>query len=183
MHKYSRYKRPKDNKKASQKFGSSTIVVCIEASKQPDGKYLSFTDNGREYTGKEVIEWAMEVEELGAGEIIITSVDREGTGKGFDIELTKKVTSAVSIPVITHGGCGKKEDVVQLFSETKSHSVAIASLIHYDCFKEHKSFFNANDEGNIDFLKSGKIFSSIQPTNIKQIKEELKKNNIPCRYI
>ena len=78
-------------REASRKFGSSTIVVAIEAIKQANGEYYCFIDNGREETGIEVTAWAREIEELGAGELIITSVDREGTGEGFDIDLIKKI--------------------------------------------------------------------------------------------
>src|SRR3990167_373236 len=91
---------PQIIKEAANKFGSSTIVVTIEAIKERDGRYLAYTDNGRQFTGVEV---------LGAGEIIITSVDREGTGEGFDLELTRAISEAVSIPVIAHGGGGKIE--------------------------------------------------------------------------
>ena len=87
-------------KKASQKFGSSTIVVAIEAIKSKDGKYYAYIDNGREPTGIEVVEWAKKIEELGAGEIVVTSVDRDGTGLGFDTELIKSISSVVSLQVI-----------------------------------------------------------------------------------
>ena len=106
-------KNPEFIKKASREFGSSTILVSIEAIKDND-KYQAFTDNGREYTGLDVFEWAQRIDELGAGELVITSVDKEGTGKGFDIELISKINNLVSIPVIAHGGAGKKEDVIDL---------------------------------------------------------------------
>src|SRR3989338_7010492 len=87
-------KNPEIISEASRKFGSSTIVISIEAIRQPDGRYLAYTDNGREYTGVEVLEWAKRVETLGAGEIMLTSVDKEGTGSGYDIELTRMVADA-----------------------------------------------------------------------------------------
>ena len=86
-------KNPEIIRQASEAFGSSTIVIAIEAIKQNDGKYLCYTDNAREYTGVDAFEWAQRAEELGAGELIVTSVDKEGTGEGFDIELTKKVAT------------------------------------------------------------------------------------------
>ncbi len=91
-------------RQAARKFGSSTIVVSISAIKQPNGKYLAFTDNGREHTGVDVFEWAIHAFKLGAGEILLTSVDREGTGLGYDIELTRRVAESVPIPVIACGG-------------------------------------------------------------------------------
>ena len=94
-------------------FGSSTIVVAIEAIKESDGRYLAYTDNGREYTGVEVFEWAKKIESLGAGEIVITSVDREGTGEGFDLELITKLSSLVNIPIICNGGGGASAMVIK----------------------------------------------------------------------
>ena len=106
-------KNPEFIKQASREFGSSTIVVAIEAIKS-NGKYLAYTDNGREYTGLDVFDWAQKIAELGAGELVITSVDKEGTGNDFDTELISKINKLVPIPVIAHGGAGKKEDVVNL---------------------------------------------------------------------
>ena len=106
-------KNPEFIKQASREFGSSTIVVAIEAIKS-NGKYLAYTDNGREYTGLDVYDWAQKIAELGAGELVITSVDKEGTGNDFDTELISKINKLVTIPVIAHGGAGKKEDVVNL---------------------------------------------------------------------
>ena len=99
---------------ASNMFGASTIVVSIEAIRQPDGRYMAFTDNGRNITNREVISWAKHVEQLGAGEILITFVDNEGSGKGLDIDLARKVSGAVSIPVVVHGGVGQMKHVLDL---------------------------------------------------------------------
>ena len=98
-------------------FGSSNIVVAIEAIKQTDGKYLAYIDNGREHTGIEVVEWAKKVEQLGAGEILVTSVDRDGTGSGFDIELNKSITDNVNIPIIAHGGASTVDHIESAFKE------------------------------------------------------------------
>ena len=87
-------KNPNFITEASRAFGSSTIVVAIETIKQPNNSYLAYTDNGREYTGVDAISWAKEVEEHGAGEILLTSIDQEGTGNGFDLELTSIVSAA-----------------------------------------------------------------------------------------
>src|SRR3989339_200173 len=116
---------------ASRKFGSSTILVSIEAIRQPDGRYLAYTDNGREYTGMEVLDWAKRVETLGAGEIMLTSVDREGTGKGYDIELTRRISELVSIPVIACGGAGKKTHLSDVIKSGKADAAAISSMFHY----------------------------------------------------
>ena len=122
-------KNPDLIEKASRMFGSSTIVVTIEAIKESEGKYLAYTDNGREMTGIEVVEWAKKVESLGAGEIIITSVDKEGTGEGFDIDLTRMVSEAVSIPVIAHGGAGSMKDVQKVVETAGASAVGVGSLV------------------------------------------------------
>lgn len=174
-------KRPNFIKEASEEFGSSTIVITIEAIKTSDGKYYAFTDNGREYTGIEVIEWAKKAEELGAGEIVTTSVDMEGTGKGVDIELIKNITEAVSLPVIAHGGIGSINDVEKLFLSGLTNSIAIGSSLHYNSIKN----FNIGDinknEGNIDFLLSGKNANNFENFNIIELKEYLKSKLINCR--
>ena len=169
-------------REAANKFGSSTIVVAIECIRQPDGKYFAFVDNGREHTGMEVLEWAKKAEALGAGEIVLTSVDREGTGKGFDIELTKMVATTVGIPVIAHGGPGQADDFPEITKEGKADAVAAASVIHYDFISRQQSNMESRTEGNVSFLKSGRTASAqIQPCNLLAIKAALRNNGIPCR--
>lgn len=175
-------KRPEIIKEASRKFGSSTIVVTIEAIKQEDGRYLAYADNGREYTGIEVLSWARKVEELGAGEIVISSVDHEGTGLGFDITLTKLIAEAVSIPVIAHGGAGCIEDIKSVILDGKADAIAIASMLHYGYINDNAVSGDYRKEGNIEFLKSGRSFSKINIATIPQIKEYMYQENIPCRY-
>lgn len=174
-------KTPELLREASREFGSSTIVVAIEAIKQDDGKYCSFIDNGREYTGLEVEEWAKRVEDLGCGEIIITSVDRDGTGKGFDTDLAKLVSECVTIPVIIHGGAGNKNDVLSIFKSGDINSISIASLIHYDFIRNNKFAINELKEGNFEFLKSGRQNFQINAIGIQELKEYLRTNNIDCR--
>ena len=173
-------KNPELIKEASLCFGSSTIVVSIEAIKQPNGNYLAYTDNGREFTGHNILEWAQEVAELGAGEIIISSVDNEGTAEGFDIELTKMISESVNVPVIAHGGAGSIKDVVDVIKIGKADAVSIASILHYGI--KHKFVNNNNnDEGNTEFLKKNTGFSKINPISLLDLKKELIKNNINCR--
>lgn len=169
-------------KEASVMFGSSTIVVAIECIKQPDGSYLSFVDNGREQTGFEVLSWAKKVESLGAGEIVLTSVDREGTGKGFDAELTRMVSTAVGIPVIAHGGAGRTEDCSEIVNDGKADAIAVASVIHYAFISQHGSNMENRTEGNVSYLKSGRTtFNQIKPCSLFSIKQELQKKGISCR--
>ncbi|MBU1196103.1 MAG: imidazole glycerol phosphate synthase cyclase subunit [Proteobacteria bacterium] len=168
-------------KKASRKFGASTIVIAIEAIRQPDGTYMAFTDNGRNYTGKEAVSWAKEVESLGAGEILLTSVDQEGSGDGLNIDLISQISDSISIPVVAHGGTGKLSHVSDLFAKVPVSGVAIASLFHYDYISMNRNTDGYEKEGNIDFLKSNRILSTIQPSTINGLKKYLKDKNISCR--
>lgn len=172
-------KNPQLIREASRMFGSSTIVVAIEAIKY-EGKYLAYTDNGREYTGIDVFEWAQKMDELGAGELVITSVDKEGTGEGFDIDLISKISLSVSVPVIAHGGAGKKEDVLPVIKQANADAVAIGSLLHYHFIKE-KDYTHSMPEGNTQFLKQNRSFHTFEPCSISELKEYLVKNNIDCR--
>jgi imidazole glycerol-phosphate synthase subunit HisF len=165
---------------ASNIFGSSTVVVAIEAIKEKDGTYLAYTDNGREHTGVEVRSWAKKVNELGAGEIIITSVDREGTGQGFDIELVHMVAEAVDIPVVAHGGVGNVRHITELITSTHVEAVSVASILHYDYILDHSSVVS-DQEGNSEFLKSKGRFGLIDPIDIPSLKKSLVRDEINCR--
>jgi cyclase len=176
-------KNPKFIKEASNKFGSSTIVIAIEAIKQSDGRYLAYIDNGREETGVEVIQWAQQIAELGAGEIMITSVDRDGTAEGFDIDLIKSISNVVNIPVIAHGGASTMNNILDAIQIGNASALAIASIFHYASMKKLVHTNSEILEGNNSFKNSGKIFSIINPCDISDVKKSLKDNNIPCRPI
>ena len=165
---------------ASRLFGSSTIVVSIEAMLE-NGKYLVYTDNGREYTGVEALTWAKKAEELGAGEILLTSIDREGTGEGFDEDLTIMVAKAVSIPVIACGGCGSLEHVAGVIRAGGADAVSIASVLHYS-MAGRSNASKIPGEGNTEFLRSGRSLSTITPLEISDIKKYLRLHAIPCRH-
>jgi cyclase len=125
-------KTPELITKGAQMFGSQCIVVSIEAKSTGQGKWEAYTDNGREKTGLDAVQWAIRVEELGAGEILLTSIDKEGTMKGFDLDLVSAVSSSVSIPVIACGGAGTAEDVVKCVKQAKPDAIALASILHYN---------------------------------------------------
>lgn len=116
------------------RFGSQAMVLSIEAKRAAPGKWEAYTDNGREHTGLDVVAWAKRGAELGAGEILVTSVDREGTRKGFDVELVKAVTEAVSVPVIASGGLGSPLHLIEVVRDGGADAVAIADAIHYGRF-------------------------------------------------
>ena len=124
-------KRPQLISEIANRFGSQCIVLSIEAKKQSNS-WEAYYDNGREHSGKDTIEWAKQGEELGAGEILLTSVDQEGTGKGFDLELIKKITSKVNIPVISSGGMGELNHLDDAVKEAKSDAIAMANVLHYN---------------------------------------------------
>ena len=115
----------------ARQFGSQCMVLSIEAKKVGNDQWEVYTDNGRERTGLDVIEWAKFCVSQGAGEILLTSVDREGTRKGFDIELVNAVSAIVNVPVIASGGMGKPEDLLQVVFEGGADAVAMADILHY----------------------------------------------------
>ncbi len=172
-------------KKASRTFGSSTILISIEAIKKSDGSYEACVDYGRELTGVDAIAWAEKAVELGAGELMVTSIDKEGTGKGFDIELTRMISEKVSVPVIACGGCGKSEQVLEVISKGRANAVSLASTLHYNLIKNGNFVSNKDDysgEGNTEYLTcSDRIPSSIQTTHIAEMKNYLNLQDISCR--
>ncbi len=117
--------------RAAERFGSQCVVLAIDARKNPDGSFEVVIAGGRIPTGKELIEWAKEGERLGAGEILLTSMDADGTKAGFDLEMTKAVADAVRIPVIASGGCGSLAHFAQVFEETDCDAALAASLFHF----------------------------------------------------
>ena len=123
--------RPAFLREAAEAFGSQCIVLSVEAKRRAPGRWEALTDNGRERTGVDVLTWVAEAERLGAGEILITSVDAEGTRRGFDRELFQEVRQRVSVPVIGCGGAGSAEHVVDLAREGVLDAIACASLFHY----------------------------------------------------
>ncbi len=136
---------------AAQRFGSQCVVVAIDAKRNNKGGFNVYINGGRIDTGIDALEWAKEVESLGAGEILLTSMDTDGTRSGFDIELTKTVADMLSIPVIASGGCGSLEHFAQMFKTTGADAALAASLFHYGELK------------------------------VKQVKDYLKKENITVR--
>ena len=124
-------KRPELISEAAWKFGSQCVVVAIDAKRREGGGFDVYLNGGRVNTGRDVVEWALEAEKRGAGEILLTSMDADGTKDGYDIQLTKAVTQAVNIPVIASGGAGKLEHFAQVINEGGADAVLAASLFHY----------------------------------------------------
>jgi cyclase len=131
----------------AERFGSQCMVLSIEAKKVSLNKWEVYTDNGRERTGLDVMEWVKQGIKLGAGEILLTSVDREGTRKGFDLDLVRQVTSDVTIPVIACGGMGKLDDFIEVVDNAGADAVAMADVLHYQrvTVKEIRSHARLHD--------------------------------------
>ncbi|MGZ3158121.1 MAG: imidazole glycerol phosphate synthase subunit HisF [Burkholderiaceae bacterium] len=127
---------------ASQKYGSQCIVVAIDAKRAGDNKWEVFTHGGRKATGIDVVEWAKKMEQLGAGELLLTSMDRDGTKSGFDLALTRAVSDAVTVPVIASGGVGGLQDLADGIKVGKADAVLAASIFHYGqhTIQEAKNF-------------------------------------------
>lgn len=123
---------PKLITEISRHFGSQCMVLSVEAKQVGSEQWEVYTNNGRERTGMDVIAWVKRGVELGAGEILLTSVDREGTRKGFDISLMRAITQEVSVPVIASGGMGKPEDMIDVVQQGGADSVAMADILHYN---------------------------------------------------
>lgn len=115
----------------ARRFGSQCMVLSVEAKQIGPDRWEAYTDNGRERTGLDVIEWVKRGASLGAGEIFLTSVDKEGTRKGFDTALLRAVTQEVAVPVIASGGMGKPEDVIDAVRQGEADAVAMADILHY----------------------------------------------------
>lgn len=134
-------RRPEFIKEASDRFGTQCIVVAIDA-KRKDSSWEVYVRGGREATGIDAVEWAREAERLGAGEILLTSMDRDGTKDGYDAELTSAISEAVNIPIIASGGCGTLEHFLEAFTEAKADAALAASVFHFKEFtvKEVKDY-------------------------------------------
>lgn len=116
----------------AQRFGSQCMVLSVEAKQVSPNSWEAYTNNGREKSGLDVVEWIKKAVQLGAGEILLTSIDREGTRKGFDSQLVKAVTNSVSVPVIASGGMGKVDDLQEVVHEGEADAVAMADILHYN---------------------------------------------------
>lgn len=144
-------RNPEIISEAAAKFGNQCVVVAIDGKKVEEGKYHVYINGGRIDTGLDVVEWAREAEHLGAGEILLTSMDADGTKQGFDIDMLNAVCAVVNIPVIASGGCGELEHFTDLFKNTSADAALAASIFHY-----------------------GEL-------SVGRVKEELRQNHIPVR--
>ena len=183
-------------KRASKKFGSQCIVASLEIKKNTNS-FEPWYDYGRERSGKNLKNWCEELLNSGVGEIFLSSVDRDGTGEGFNLELIEEVYEISDVPIVVCSGAGKKSDVLDLLKKFKCDGVCIGSLFHYNYIKKINSKFMSYDSdtlrmgkqidsGNIDFIKSGYGgYKDIQVEHcsIKDLKNYLKNNGIQIREL
>lgn len=167
-------RRPEFIEEAVASFGSSTIVLALEVIQQSGGRYQCYTDNGREETGLDVVDWAKEGVRRGVGEVLLTSVDREGTGRGFDLKLVQQVTEAVDVPVIVHGGAGKPSDIAALARMPSVDAVCIASLLHYFLLEHEFDVGSVSgEEGNVEYLRHRRPSPRFQTISLAELKRGL----------
>ena len=180
---------------AAKVFGSQCIVSSMEIYRKENGFCEVWVDYGREPTGINALEWAKKVEDLGCGEILLTSINRDGMGAGYDIETISSISTSVSIPVIACGGAGKKEDFIDVVNSGFANAISAASIFHYNYAipkKSHTMQFNKEelrmgkniDSGNIDFLcrgYGGQRSITVQPCSISEVKETLQNASIETR--
>ncbi|HOW27024.1 MAG TPA: imidazole glycerol phosphate synthase cyclase subunit [Elusimicrobiota bacterium] len=167
-------------------FGSQCIVGSIQA-KLIDGRYYAYTDNAREFTELDVFDWARRLVDLGAGEILVTSIDQEGTAKGYELNLVRRLSETLTVPLIVCGGCGRPEHVADVAGLPGVDAVCASSIFHYNYLSSVATRENYEAEGNIEFLKKnrgGTPFMSTQlaVSSIGRVKEFLCSRGIPCRW-
>ena len=176
-------KNPEFLKNSVKEFGSSTIVANIQVQKTLNNEYLCYIENGRQVTDYKLEDWACKVQDLGVGELLITSINFDGTGKGFDLNLINKIEKKIEIPIILSGGAGSYNHIKELFYNTKVDGVAISSMFHYFLVEKNKKIIKKNkyEEGNLTFLNNNIEGFGGYTSSILDLKNFLLKNNIACK--
>ncbi len=179
---------PKFILESSRMFGSQCIVVSICAKQTNKDQYEAWTDNARERSGKNVFDWAREAVDLGAGELLITSIDQEGTAKGYDIDLVRRIADQVPVPVIASGGAGNAQHCLEVIEQGHADAVCAASLFHYCQLKELQSQEQYQEEGNVEFIKNsrdtlGFLKTRLNPMSIPDLKTYLQNHGVTCRMV
>jgi len=166
-------------KDAVRTYGSSTITVGIETQKI-DNEYKVFTESGRTKNDIDAFEWIKKLQDIGVGEIILSSINKEGTGKGFDLDLNEKASNVCEVSLLAHGGAGRKEDVYELFNKTEVSGVVIAAAFHHNYFSELINKKKIIYHGGTSYLHSKKFISKFS-LDIKELKKYLKSKKISIR--
>ena len=172
--------RPELISQAANRFGSSTIVLSIEAMRRDTG-YEAYIDNGRQRTGLDVFEWSQRAVELGAGEIMVTAIDRDGTGRGYDVSLIRHIADRVPVPVIASGGCGDLEDIGEVIRHGHADAVCVGSAFHYAYLAERESAPKASTRPGLPApLGTKSAFSRVQHIVPTIVRRFLKERGVEC---
>lgn len=179
-------KRPSLIQEGARAFGSQCIVLYIEAKQRGPGRYECLTDNARERTGVDVLEWVREAVDLGAGEILLTSIDQEGTGKGYDLDLTARVAQRVEVPVIASGGAGNRTHIHEAIVRGQADAICAASVFHYALVAQLAAATEGFEEGNVEFLKGRLPIAMLgrqlmTPTSVAELKTFLREAGVAVR--
>ncbi len=168
---------------AAKRFGSSTISINVQFH-EINNEIKLLIDNGREIINKNIFEWIDEVEQRGAGEIILTDVSREGTGLGANIEIVSNLVKSVKIPAIYHGGVGKKEHILEILKIKNIDGICISSILHYSAIIENKELYMNKTKkiGNTQFLEKKFLNQNYEKISLIDLKKFLNNNNIYTRF-
>ena len=175
-------KRPEFLKESIERFGASTICVSIVTKRNVDGRLTCYIHNARDNTHKNALEWVEEVNNIGVGEIVLTSIDQEGTGLGYDLDFIKQVSDMVNVPLVISGGAGKLSDIESGLKQAPVSGISVSSMIHYDAIKTVPEIEGSkSQESSFAVLNEKKAFDKIETASIPKIKEYLTKHGIECR--
>jgi imidazole glycerol-phosphate synthase subunit HisF len=168
--------------KAAERYGSSTIVVHIDAKKNKSGGWQVWTENGREPSNFDVVGWARRAAKLGCGEIMVTSIDMEGTTKGYDRALCAAVAQAVAVPVIACGGASSPKDVADTLAEIDLAAASVASILHYGVAAElERGGHTFGAAGEFEVIAEKRSFSRVTPATLADVKRAITKKGLPTR--
>lgn len=176
-------KKPKFLIEATKQFGSSNICLSIETIKDQNGKFICLSNYGREVSNKKLFDWFCETQQLGIGEVVLTSISRDGMGNGFDEEILELVYDEINVPFVMHGGAGNEKQIFDILKHDKVSGVALSSILHYSLIREKDFNFEKDirQEGNVNFLKNSEDTFNFGKFNIKSLKKYLKKKGIDVR--
>jgi cyclase len=172
-------KNPDFARQAIRHFGASTIAISIVAKKTVSGNYVCYINNGRDNTKKDVLQWVKQVNDLGPGEVILTCVDQEGTGLGYDLNLISQIAPMLEMPFVVSGGAGNIHHVIDV-AKLSVDGIALASLIHYEAVHKMKSSQTV-DISSFKIIGEKKSSERFEPQRIIDIKESLQQHGIACR--
>ena len=176
-------KKPKFLIEATKRFGSSNICLSIETIKNHNNEFICLSNYGREFSNKKLFDWFCEAQQLGVGEVVVTSISRDGMGNGFDEEILELIYDKINIPFVFHGGAGNEKQIFDILKYDKVSGVALSSVLHYSLIRAKDFNFEKDikEEGNINFLKNSEDTFNFKKINIISLKKYLKKKGIDVR--